>query len=208
MYLPKKKRHLAEQLALKKYLSLELEDAIREKAALDSYLRLHDSEYGKARQLLTEIPEYQKLLNFRFIPLNQELNDWMNSPYEKSNKYSEQLIYDTGFGYSVRSKSELLIDYALHTNKIPFRYENPIELDNIIIYPDFTIRHPTTGEFFYWEHFGMMDDPAYIKNVFAKLNLYVINGIVPNINLITTYETKDNPLDTKQVHIMLESYFQ
>lgn len=70
-YLPKSQRHLAEQLALKKYLSLELQDAVREKEALDFYLQHHDSNCGKAKKLLTEIPEYQKLLNSHFIPQNQ-----------------------------------------------------------------------------------------------------------------------------------------
>ena len=93
-------------------------------------------------------------------------------------------------------------------NQIPFRYECPLELGNTTLYPDFTIMHPKTGELIYWEHFGMMDDPAYCKNVFSKLNLYVANGIIPNINLITTYETKDFPLDTEQINNMISLYLQ
>ena len=50
-YLPKSQRPLAEQLALKKFLSLELEDAITEKAALEFYLRHHDKNSGKAGKL-------------------------------------------------------------------------------------------------------------------------------------------------------------
>lgn len=206
-YLPKSQRHLAEQLAFKKYLTLELEDAIHEKKALDFYLRHHSNNHGKAVQLLTEVPEYQKLLSSYFRPLNQELLNWMNSPYEHNNKYPEQLTHCTGFGYSVRSKSESLIDLALHTHKIPFRYECALVLGDSKIYPDFTIRHPETGETYYWEHFGKMDDPAYCRNVCSKLNLYTANGIIPNINLITTYETKQHPLDAKQVDTMIQTFF-
>lgn len=207
-YLPKKQRPLAEQLALKKYLSLELEDALQEKSALDFYLRHHDTNSGKARKLLTEIPEFQTLLSSYFNPQDQELNDWMHSAYKRSEKFPEQLTHQTGFGYAVRSKSELLIDYALRANNIPFRYEEALTLDNTIIYPDFTIKHPKTKEIIYWEHFGMMDDPAYYNKNLPKLKLYVSNGIIPNINLITTYETKDEPLDTKQVNDMIHIFLQ
>ncbi len=207
-YLPKKQRHLAEKLALKKFLSLELEDAIHEKTALDFYLRHHNKSSGKARKLLTEIPEFHTLLSSHFNPQSKELNNWMHSTYERNPKHPEQLTHQTGFGYAVRSKSELLIDYALHVNNIPFRYECPLELGNNTIYPDFTIMHQKSGELIYWEHFGMMDDPVYSKNAFSKLNLYVANDIVPNINLITTYETKDFPLDTKQINDMINLYLQ
>ena len=207
-YLPKKQRPLAEKLALKKFLLLELEDAIHEKAALDFYLRHHDNNSGKARKLLAEIPEFQTLLSSHFNPQNEELNNWMHATYEHNPKHPEQLTHQTGFGYAVRSKSELLIDYALHVNNIPFRYECALELSNTTIYPDFTIIHPKTGQIIYWEHFGMMDDPAYYKHAFSKLNLYVANGIIPNINLITTYETKAIPLDAKQINDMINLYLQ
>ena len=187
---------------------LELQDAIREKEALCCYLKHHDIHYGKAVHMLTEHPEYQKLLHSYFIPPNQNLQDWMNSPYEKSNNHPEQLIHNTGFGYAVRSKSELLIDYALHSHRILFRYEYALTLDGITFYPDFTILHPITGDLIYWEHFGLMDDPTYTRRNFSKLNTYVDNGIIPNINLITTYETKDEPLDTKQVNGMINLFLQ
>ena len=132
----------------------------------------------------------------------------MNSPFEHNPKYPEQLTHQTGFGYSVRSKSELLIDFALHAHKIPFRYECALSLGNSTIYPDFTIRHPVSGKLIYWEHFGKMDDPTYAQHVDSKLSLYISNGIVPNINLITTYETKQSPLDTKQIEAMIQLLLQ
>jgi len=207
-YLPKKQRRLAEQLALKKYLSLELEDSIQEKTALDFYLRHHKCDSGKSRKLLTEIPEFQALLSSHFNPQSQELNNWMHATYERNNYFPEQLTHQTGFGYAVRSKSELLIDYALHVNNIPFRYEAALTLENTTLYPDFTIKHPKNNKIIYWEHFGMMDDPAYCKNVLSKLKLYISNDIIPNINLITTCETKNEPLDTKLVNDMIQLFLK
>lgn len=207
-YIPKSQRPLAEQLALKKFLSLELEDAIHEKAALEFYLRHHDNNSGKAQKFLTEIPGFQTLLASHFNPQDQNLSDWMHTPYERNKNHLEQLTHQTGFGYAVRSKSELLIDYALHVNNIPFRYEAALTLDSATLFPDFTIKHPKTEQLIYWEHFGLMDDPVYYKNAFSKLNLYVSHGIIPNINLITTYETKDFPLDTKQINDMINLYLK
>lgn len=95
----------------------------------------------------------------------------------------------------------------LYKYKIPFRYECILQLDDIFIFPDFTIRHPETGEVFYWEHFGMMDNPNYSKKVLSKLQLYISNGIIPSIQLITTYETKENPLSSEVVEKIVEHYF-
>lgn len=75
------------------------------------------------------------------------------------------------------------------------------------VHPDFTIRHPQTGEFYYWEHFGKMDDPKYAKNTLLKLNLYIENHIIPSINLITTYETQNHPLALKQIKTTISQYF-
>lgn len=207
-YIPKKERHFAEQLATKKYLTLLLEEALQERKALDFYLRHHGSTIGAAEKLLTENTAYQELLLPYFKPENQELLDWMNSTYECNQKYPEQLTHRTSSGHYVRSKSELLIDMALYVNKIPFRYENALTLGDSVIYPDFTIRHPKNGELYYWEHFGKMDDPGYCRNSCSKLHLYTSHGIVPGIQLITTYETKEHPLGTEIIENIIQQYFK
>lgn len=136
-----------------------------------------------------------------------ELLEWSQSNFEQNPKYPEQLIHKTISGNMVRSKSEVLIDMMLHMNRIPFRYECALHLDNNIIYPDFTIRHPHTGNLFYWEHFGLMDDPLYCKNACSKLALYSSAGIIPSINLITTYETHDHPLTSETIERNIQNYF-
>lgn len=76
-----------------------------------------------------------------------------------------------------------------------------------MLYPDFTIRHPKTGRLFYWEHFGLMNQLTYRKSTCSKLQLYISNGIIPNIQLITTYETQEEPLDPETVEKIVEHYF-
>lgn len=207
VYIPKKNRHFAEQLALKKYLLLKLKYLTQEKRAIEFYLRHHPKDPGEAELMLTENPEYRKLLSNFFRPQSEELLIWMNSPYNSNPKYPEQLIHKTHSGHMVRSKSEVLIDMILFENKIPFRYESPLLLGDSIIYPDFTIRHPHTGDTYYWEHFGLMDDPSYSKKAISKLQLYVNHGIIPSIKLITTYETKEHPLGIDKIENIAKEYF-
>lgn len=204
IYIPKKNRQLAEQLATRKYLSLQSEELQQEKRAIDFYLR-HHSTASLSRQLLAH-PEYQELLK-SYFSLPEASKEWSNVPYPKNPKHPEHLIHKTISGNLVRSKSETIIDMVLYTNRIPYRYECALELDEFFTYPDFTIMHPITGKLFYWEHFGLMDDPQYCQKHFLKLQNYVSHGIIPSINLITTYETKNHPLDPELVENLVKHYF-
>lgn len=206
-YLPKKKRKLAEKLTAKKYLTCLLEDMTHEKKAIEFYLRHHNSKGSTAEQLLLRTPEYKDLLLPYFQPISQELYEWTISPFDSNTKYPEQLIHQTFSGSYVRSKSEVLIDMVLKNHRIPFRYEALLQLGNTVLYPDFTIRHPENGKFYYWEHFGLMDDKNYVQNMHSKLKLYTAHGIIPSIQLITTYETKDVPLTVESIEKLVNHYF-
>lgn len=205
VYIPKKEQLFAEKLAAKKYLSLLCEDLRQEKNAIDYYLRHHKN--SKAEEFLINESEYKNLLSANFKSQSQELIDWINSPYESCNKYPEKRIYKTASGNMVRSKSEVLIDMALYTNNIAFRYECELSLGELSVYPDFTIKHPESGKILYWEHFGRMDDEKYARGAILKLKSYIENGIIPNINLITTYETKETPFDYEAAEKIVKEYF-
>ena len=206
-YIPKKQREYAEQLAVKKYLATQLKSCEHEKAAIEYYLRHHSTNSHSAEELLQPHCGYYELLSPYFKTFSEELTDWMNSPFEMNTSYPELLIHKTISGNLVRSKSESLIDMALYVHKIPFRYECALNLGSITLYPDFTLRHPQTGDFFYWEHFGLMDDTSYSQNVCSKLQLYTSCGIIPGVHLITTYETKDFPLSTETIEKTINYYF-
>lgn len=186
---------------------MRLEDLTREKMAVDSYLKYHRDISGYASQILLGTPGYDTLLAPFFTPMAKELTDWASAPYPHNEKYTDQLIFKTSSGNLVRSKSEAIIDMLLHVNKIPFRYEYALDLDSATIFPDFTIRHPENGSYFYWEHFGMMDDPGYCHHAYSKMELYSSHGIYPTINLITTFETQKNPLNPDTVQKVIEHYF-
>lgn len=161
---------------------------------------------GKTEQLLYH-PEYSRLLENHFIPINEELWRWQNARYESCKKNEENLKIKGTQGKMLRSKSEAIIDMMLYKNRIPFRYEEKLVLDGITLYPDFVIRHPATGEYFYWEHFGMMDDEDYRNHACNKINLYCKNGIIPSVNLIMTFETQNQPLSAERVEMIIQEYF-
>ena len=205
-YLPKSKRKLAEILAIKKYYNCKKQELEKNLSACDAYLQKMSPMEGKTEQLLYH-PEYGKLLEKHFIPVNEELWKWQSAPYERCQKHEESFIIKGTQGKMLRSKSEAMIDMMLYKNKIPFRYEEKLVLDGITLYPDFVIRHPVTGEYYYWEHFGMMDEEDYRNYACNKIKLYCQNGIIPSVNLIMTYETQKHPLSVAKVELMIQEYF-
>ena len=206
-YIPKADKQLAEALAIKKYLSIQLENISSRKAIIDNCLRFQNTEMSIAEQLLAESPEYPKLLSTYFEKKNKEVAEWEQADYKRNKKAPENLIHKSISGNILRSKSEALIDVMLYTHHIPYRYEEVIQLGNKSVAPDFTIMHPKTKEIYYWEHFGMMDDPTYAKKACEKIQYYSLNGIVPSKQLIITYETKEYPLNPQEVNKVIEDYF-
>lgn len=206
VYIKKKDKELAQQLAKKKYLSALLEDLEKEKSATDMYLR-HYPKIKKSEQLFMESDIFQNLLSSYFSPLSIELDNWMKSPYTTNTKHPEHLTLKVGPNEFVRSKSEAMIAKLLKQHQIPYRYECKLVLDDMEIYPDFTIRHPKTGELYIWEHFGLLDNPQYLKNMHTKMQTYTANNFLPGINLITTYETLDKPLTFEMIEMQIQYYF-
>ena len=205
-YLPKSKKELAEMLALKKYYAYRKQELEGELAVCRAYIRKMQPLESKTEELLVH-PEFGKLLGRYFMPIQEELIKWQNAPYEQCKKHEENLTIKGTKGRMLRSKSEAIIDMMLYKNGIPFRYEEKLVLDGITIYPDVVIRHPKTGVFYYWEHFGMMDNREYRNSACKKIRLYCDNGIIPSINLITTFETADHPLDVDRVEKIIKEFF-
>lgn len=207
-YIPAENRELARQLAWKKYLTCMLEDLGQEKRAVDAYLKQKNGKKKYVEELIEKDHGCMALLGEGIKTKNQAIEAWLQEPYETNPEYPEHLIHNTIAGHKVRSKSEAMITAYLYRNQIPYRYECALTLDGVTIYPDFTICHPKTGQIYYWEHFGKMDDEVYIRKTQRKFQTYTSNGIIPTIQLITTYETKEKPLDMGMIEEIIERYFK
>lgn len=205
-YISRKDQKLARHLAVKTYLSCYLDHLKDEQKAINSYLKHYNPQQLRTRKLLSK-PAYQKLLTEYFKPLSQELEKWAKEPYEHNPNHPENLIHQSISGNIVRSKSEAMIDMLLYQSRIPFRYECQLNLNGMLLYPDFTIRHPINGNLYYWEHFGMTDSPFYVQSFLKKMKIYLDNQIIPDINLITTFETQNSPLTPQKVQELIKHYF-
>ena len=117
--------------------------------------------------------------------------------------YAENLVYKTEKGEMVRSKSELIIANMLFENHVPYTYEKELDIGGFRKIPDFTIEDEESGDIWYWEHCGMMNDASYRKRWEAKKKLYAENGIVEGKNLIITKED-GHGFDSSEIKKIIE----
>lgn len=118
----------------------------------------------------------------------------------------KNLIYRTERGDLVRSKSEWIIADKLHAANIEYQYEQPLKLDGIERYPDFTIVDDDSGKTWYWEHNGMVSNEGYRQRWERKLAAYRQQGILPfaegggkNGTLLITEEKEGFGLDASEI---------
>lgn len=86
--------------------------------------------------------------------------------------YEDRLVHKTVRGELVRSKSEVIIANALYYHHVEYVYEPEVKLEGRVKRPDFKVVDDDTGEEWYWEHCGMMDDPKYKKRWEDKKAFY------------------------------------
>ncbi len=193
--LPKADIHSARRYA-RKMISVErLAVLQKELYAIDQYIRHAPDIQAMAEKTV----KYQRILDKD----KQDPLPWHLQEYETNDAFTDNLMHPSPSGHVLRSKSECLIDMSLYYRKVPFRYESKLILGRHVIYPDFTFYNERSGEYKYWEHFGMMGDYKYRKKALEKEELYIVSGLMPNENVIFTYETEERPLSASAVdHII------
>jgi hypothetical protein len=206
-YIKKNEQDLINQLALKLYLTHEkakIEGLIRAEAI--TYKTI--SDYKKAMdRFLQPNSNYSSVVKKILQNENPEIQTWLQATSSNNPAYPENLKHFTHSGVMVRSKSEVIIANSLFENKIPFKYEVSLSLGEKTIYPDFTIMNPYTHKIYYWEHFGIFDDPIYRNDALGKIAAYSTHGIFPGDSLIMTFETSDIPLNSNEVQNIIATKF-
>lgn len=205
----RKDAELIENLALKDYYSKLIPVIEEEIAAIDVLLSLEEKE---TIPMVYESlhPERQKLVKQIENTRKQLIDDWNNLEEIPSEPRSGSYYIPTDRGELVRSKNEFQIANALFRAGIPYKYEYPYEATNgKTLHPDFYVINPSTGQTYYWEHFGMMDDSEYVMNSFMyKIKLYSLGGLVLGKNLIATFSCGAYPIDRKTIDITIKSYLR
>lgn len=207
-YIRKADRGYAEQLALKKLYLAQLHDLRSEIEACRRYLRCAKGA-RKEEKLFREnaAPGLMKLIGEGFADGDEAAAKWEKAPYRRLDKFPEQKNVPTIKGIYVRSKVEAMVAAQLTELGIPFRYEQHVRIGAHDLYPDFIALDMRTGKKILIEVFGMMDDPGYRDRYYSKMKLYAENGYIPDIDVLCFYDTPENPLDSRYVHMKLEFMF-
>jgi hypothetical protein len=146
--------------------------------------------WSRRREQSALIGINSSLFTVRVVPSALEDRSW----------YQEGRIHRTLTEYMVRSKSEVIICNLLAGREIPFLYEYPLYASDGTFYlPDFTVT--AGGRQWYWEHLGIMDNPAYRERWEQKKAWY--DRWFPG-QLVTT---EDGPDLTKDALSLIERYF-
>lgn len=196
---------LAKALAQKTYLN-ELSKTI--KPRLDLLLKLNDNFNNiNITDSFQNLSDYRKTLLDPVIPIRSHIiNNWLNIPYISKPFYPDSKNIITNKGEKVRSKTEKILADLFYSKNIPYKYECPLKINNITIYPDFTFINPNTNEEIYWEHFGMIDVPEYAVKMMKKIILYETNNLRNGDKLIITMESSNHNLDYEWVNCLIDTY--
>lgn len=221
----KPKRHDAVYTQKQAYISKEngaLRQALQKKEFLKKSLKILEKNIAASEHFLSKYEDFNPAgivaalpkAYSDFAPENSVENpedtkkinvtEWKNATLAANKIHPENLTHTTSKGLKVRSKSESIISTLLDMNDIPYRYEYPLRVGERTFHPDFTVVNPFTQKIFYWEHFGMMDDPKYRNKTRKKLSSYINSGITPWDKLIMTFESNEDMFDAEYINKIIK----
>lgn len=208
-YLGKDRSELADGLMRKEYY-LKLQHTLEEEVkTLEKFILSYDPR--AAIRVYEEMhPERRRAVEPLVMPEALLAQKWFEEGQRKiaaqGNGFAKPEEFLTLNGEYVRSKSEKILADTFYHHHILYLYECPLRVGDKTIYPDFTLINLRTGEIYYWEHFGRMDDPEYANEMVQKFRLYERSGIFHGEKLIMTMETSKTPLNIKDVERLIHKY--
>lgn len=205
-YIVKEDFPVAKALAQKAYLQQLQESAKQELNYISS---LEQTSFVRPEDVYSYLSENRKALVDPLILSDEEYaEEWQKTPYERKGFLETDPFYVTSQGERVRSKSEILIANLLSDLGIPYRYEAPLFLDDgSVIHPDFTILKAHSRKTCYFEHYGMMDDPSYLRAFMKRETAYIQNGLIPGRDVFMSFESLSDPLNMSTLRQMLQALF-
>lgn len=161
------------------------------------------------------IPEEKRHLikpyETKILLSDEEISVWKRNCWFRKNSDSENSFY-TQNGEKVRSKSEVIIADRLFSFGVPYVYESSLTLQEentsktFAMYPDFLVLNRRTGKQYWWEHFGMLDNPEYCEMCQRKIEIFAFNGIFPGENLIITTESSKHNFNTMYADLLIKKF--
>ena len=181
--------------------------------------RALSAKLNDLKDRLTQLTRALRAFRMKAEDLLRDRQAWLDSLRKKRREqfrrreaaakqyHGEALKHVTHLGEHVRSKSELVIANSLTYFKLTYRYEVRLFHDFDEVSIDFVIQDPATGKTWYWEHCGMMRDPAYAARWSQKREILARHGIIEGDNLIVTYDGPDGGLNSLTILNLIERYF-
>jgi len=204
-YLAVAQREKAYVLIQKKYDLQIVEAAGKQIEVLERFINSYDPDCLK-KIYETASDARKKIIVPAELPDELYAEKWQSVEFQPKEIGEDVPEHYSDKGERVRSKSEVMIADALAQAGIPYRYESPIMLGTVILYPDFTILRKEDRKQLFWEHLGKMDDPEYVIKNLRRIRLYEQNGIMPGIDLILTMETSQQPINLSVIKQMIRTY--
>lgn len=203
----KAENHLASRLAQTAYQA-ELRKLLEQRIPQLQNLLIDFEDHELERVYCDLHPGRQPIVTPIEPTRDQRLRQWKETPYTGLKMATQDGYFETNKGERVRSKSEKILADRFLDLGIAYKYECPlISRGCTTLYPDFTFYDPAYNREFYWEHFGMMDDPVYAKKTCQKLEEYGWRGIFLGDRLIVTFEMSNRPLNFKYVNQLIAHHF-
>ena len=204
-YIKKSEMLYIRALAQNSYDKKMLKELQQELNVIERFLNSYYPE--NIKKIYFELQEQRREL---VEPVHYQEDDycikWLREDYYHMKFEDDYPEYYTDNGERVRSKSEIIIANKMYASNVPYRYEYPIELGNIIVHPDFYCLNRRTGKEYVWEHFGMMDNVEYVNVFIRKVESYCRHGYILGDNLIVSFETGDYPLNVKMIDEFIDKY--
>ncbi|MGN0425948.1 MAG: hypothetical protein ACI4FY_11580 [Acetatifactor sp.] len=204
-YLPVRDHSSAPAYAQKEYdekvLAIVCDRLQSAEQMLEKYKKTIGDEYAgmsdEKKKLITPIE-----------PTDEEyVKEWYAQHPGYANPYPNHSALYTERGEMVRSKSEKILADLFYKRNIPYVYEPKMEFGNgKTIYPDFLLLDIVRRKTYIYEHFGMMDNPDYVRSALEKLSQYSDHGYWVGDTLLFSFETSSGPLNTKNVESMLRHF--
>ena len=213
-YLSKKETRLIKALAQKDYDERFIRTGEKLAKTINWMTRIGAEQdihffYHALAQVYTDLSEPRRKLVVPYVlPDDLFVAAWREVEYAGKEFWEGDPEIITDNGERVRSKSEKMIADWLLKNKIPYRYEFPLETEDLgTVYPDFTILDLWHRRNVLLEHFGRIEEEGPRKRMVKKFDAYIKEGYIPGDNFLFTMECDGLILDTRYLEKLFRNRF-
>lgn len=130
------------------------------------------------------------------VVMNKEFFDSLENDADPDYPENKKYFFN---GVYYRSVAEKEIAEFYTINNIPFKYEPEIWIKgmNKPIHPDFVIYIRELDCCKFHEHIGMMSLVSYLRSTKNKYLMYIEAGLIPDFDILFTYDTEEIPFDIR-----------